>query len=896
MRASHHSVIRPNPPGWALSRASVRAQPPSFRSNPTRPMKSLAFLVLTATVTIAAPIKPIPLAGAWRFALDPQDLGLEAGPDNWRFPDTHRAPRLPQAQGFGEKPSMDTQWTGEGWRYPEMFQEGQSAGRLQVPLHPPAAPPLRRPGVVPARHRDPRRLGRASTSPSTSSAPTGRPPPGSTAGSSAARDSLGTPHEFDLGPPAPGRHVLTLRIDNRLSPVNLGPAQPPCHRRHPGQLERRGRPHRIARRPGRPHHACRGAARSRPPARSASGCTPPAREGSAKATIVVGGPLRSAPARTSRDSAAGQRRVIGSGHGLHPRHSRRPAVGRVPSASLRARHPPRPPRGPPHRDAARSASATSATPTAASPSTAARPSSAARSSAASSRCTGHPPTDVDSWKRIIRICKAHGLNHMRFHSWCPPEAAFAAADELGFYLQPEVSSWANGSAQIGSGRPLDAWIDAETERMLRAYGHHPSFVMLAYGNEPAGPNHKQVAAGLGRPLEGAGPAAPLHHRRRLAGHARVRLAFVARTRASRAGARASAPSSTPSRRAPTSTGREEHRRRFPPGADHLPRDRPVVRLPGLQRDRQIHRLLQGAELRDSSATTARRNGLLDQAADFLQASGKLPGSSPTSTTSRPPCAPPASAASNSSTSTTSPARAPRWSACSMPSGTRRATHPGGIPPLLRPRRAARADRRRWSSRTDEAFEADLQLAHFGPGRPHGATPELDPQPQRARSSPRACCPARDCATGDLHDLGRIRVPLADVPAPAKLTLTVGAIRPGLEQPLGPLRLPRERANPKRSLRPSSSTVRFPTPSPRSPPAGSVLWLAPPDRIRNDPEHPLKIGFSPIFWNTAWTNWQPPHTLGLLGRPGAPGLRLLPDRCPLQLAVVGDRHAAPAPSS
>ena len=41
--------------------------------------------------------------------------------------------------------------------------------------------------------------------------------------------------------------------------------------------------------------------------------------------------------------------------------------------------------------------------------------------------TGHPPTDVGSWKRIIRIAKAYGLNLIRFHSWCPPEAAFQAS-------------------------------------------------------------------------------------------------------------------------------------------------------------------------------------------------------------------------------------------------------------------------------------------------------------------------------------------------------------------------------------------------------------------------------------------------------------------------------------
>jgi beta-galactosidase len=65
--------------------------------------------------------------------------------------------------------------------------------------------------------------------------------------------------------------------------------------------------------------------------------------------------------------------------------------------------------------------------------------------------TGFPPTDLESWKRIIRICKAYGLNHIRFHSWCPPEAAFAAADELGFYYQVECGVW----AEPGEGKSVD---------------------------------------------------------------------------------------------------------------------------------------------------------------------------------------------------------------------------------------------------------------------------------------------------------------------------------------------------------------------------------------------------------------------------------------------------------
>lgn len=103
--------------------------------------------------------------------------------------------------------------------------------------------------------------------------------------------------------------------------------------------------------------------------------------------------------------------------------------------------------------------------------------------------TGHPPTDVDSWRRILRIARAHGLNTLRFHSWCPPEAAFVAGDEAGFYFQVEVASWPNWTTTLGDDQPVDAWVEAETGRIRRAYGNHPCFLFLAAGNEPEGPRH-----------------------------------------------------------------------------------------------------------------------------------------------------------------------------------------------------------------------------------------------------------------------------------------------------------------------------------------------------------------------------------------------------------------------
>ena len=100
--------------------------------------------------------------------------------------------------------------------------------------------------------------------------------------------------------------------------------------------------------------------------------------------------------------------------------------------------------------------------------------------------TGYPPMDTQAWERIFRICRSYGLNHMRFHSWCPPKAAFEAADLVGFYLQPEGPSWPNFNVRLGNGMSIDSFLMEETQRLNKAYGNHASFCMLACGNEPAG--------------------------------------------------------------------------------------------------------------------------------------------------------------------------------------------------------------------------------------------------------------------------------------------------------------------------------------------------------------------------------------------------------------------------
>ena len=96
--------------------------------------------------------------------------------------------------------------------------------------------------------------------------------------------------------------------------------------------------------------------------------------------------------------------------------------------------------------------------------------------------TGYPPMDTKYWLAFLKKYRDYGLNHMRFHSWCPPQAAFAAADQLGMMLQVESPMW-DDLGEVGHLPGRAGFIRYEMERILDAYGNHPSFCMLSVGNE-----------------------------------------------------------------------------------------------------------------------------------------------------------------------------------------------------------------------------------------------------------------------------------------------------------------------------------------------------------------------------------------------------------------------------
>ena len=104
--------------------------------------------------------------------------------------------------------------------------------------------------------------------------------------------------------------------------------------------------------------------------------------------------------------------------------------------------------------------------------------------------TGHVDMTLEGWMKYLRTCQEYGINHVRFHSWCPPDAAFVAADSLGIYLQPELPFWGDFDSKDST---LMTFLHQEGINILREYGHHPSFRMMALGNELWGDADKMKA-------------------------------------------------------------------------------------------------------------------------------------------------------------------------------------------------------------------------------------------------------------------------------------------------------------------------------------------------------------------------------------------------------------------
>ena len=479
--------------------------------------------------------------------------------------------------------------------------------------------------------------------------------------------------------------------------------------------------------------------------------------------------------------------------------------------------------------------------------------------------TGYPPTDVESWKRIIRICKEHGLNHIRFHSWCPPEAAFTAADELGFYYQVECASWANESVALGDGRPVDQWLYKEGAAITKAYANHPSFLLMAYGNEPGGENKKQY---LGdwciywrekepRAIHTGGSGWPQIPENEF------HLLPAPRIHQWGAGLNSIINSGVPQTVFDFADTVLDFKDK--PIVGHevgqwcaYPNFEEIEKYTGVLKPRNFEVFLD----------FLKEKNMLDQAWDFLMASGKL----------QVLCY---KADIEASLRTQGlggfqlldlhdfPGQGtalvgvldPFWDSKPYVSADEYRRFCAPIVPLVRlPKR---------SFRPSEILSARLELSQFGALDLQNVAITWSLKDRTGQIVKKGTLRKKFLPVGGLHVLGDIEVDFLDLPSPAKYSLEVGV--EGIEAVndwdiwVYPETVGVNFKNIKVVENLDDETLDL------LKKGGKVLLAVPPDRVKTD----IALGFSPIFWNTAWTRAQPPHTLGVLCDPEHPALARFP---------------------
>lgn len=484
--------------------------------------------------------------------------------------------------------------------------------------------------------------------------------------------------------------------------------------------------------------------------------------------------------------------------------------------------------------------------------------------------TGHPPTDVESWRKVITAAKAHGLNNLRFHSHCPPEAAFQAADELGMYLHVECGTWPNQSTTLGDGKPVDDWLYREADRILEHYGNHPSFVILLAGNEPGGDRHvaylkkwvEHYKAKDRRRLYSSGAGWPQIPENQLHVTPDPRIQGWGQGLASRINAR---PPET------VTDYREYIAARSVPVVSHeigqwcvYPNFDEMPKYTGYLKPRSFEIFRESLQAK----------GMLDQARDFLRASGKLQTlcyKEDIESALRTP----GMAGFQLLDLHDFPGQGtalvgvldPFWEAKGYVTPDEFKRFCNVTVPL------ARLAKRVFT--TEEPLTARLEVAHFGASPLKVAAPRFQLIGDDGRVQLEGRLEARDVTIGNATPLGELSLDLRGVPAPARYKLVVGLSDTPFANDWEVWVFPPRVATDV----PAGVTVVTELNDAAVSALGSggrVVWFLPSDRVARDPKlGPVALGFSSIFWNTAWTGRQPPHTLGILCDPQHPLLASFP---------------------
>lgn len=482
--------------------------------------------------------------------------------------------------------------------------------------------------------------------------------------------------------------------------------------------------------------------------------------------------------------------------------------------------------------------------------------------------TGYPATDTTEWLRIFNVARAHGLNHFRFHSWCPPKAAFEAADRTGFYLHVECSSWANQSTTLGDGKPFDKYLYEESQRMVEEYGNHPSFCMLVYGNEPGGPNqHKFLTEFVNFWKEkdsrfiytsGAGwPNLPVNDflsdpKPRIQSWGQGLKSII----------NAEAPR--------TDYDWSDYNSSLPqPIVSHeigqwcvYPNFNEIAKYDGVLKARNFEMFRE----------TLKENGMAQLADSFLLASGKLQAL----------CY---KADIEAALRTKDFGGFQLLDLHDFPGqGTALVGvldpfwgEKGYVSPAEYNRfcnsTVALARLKKLIFTNNETFEAAVEVAHYGDGQISACTPEWKVTDKTGNLIQSGKFAQTDIPLGNCFKLGDIQFPLTDIKTAEKLVLEVSVnglsnswdfwVYPAIKETIS------GEENIRVVQKLDAPTLQFLNNG------GTVLLNLKKGTLPKEMGGNVEIGFSSIFWNTAWTKGQAPHTLGVLVNPAHPALADFP---------------------
>lgn len=481
--------------------------------------------------------------------------------------------------------------------------------------------------------------------------------------------------------------------------------------------------------------------------------------------------------------------------------------------------------------------------------------------------SGYPATSTEEWLKIMKAARAHGLNHLRFHSWCPPEAAFVAADMLGVYLQVECSSWANQGSAIGDGLAIDSWLYKEAEHIVETYGNHPSFCMMAYGNEPAGLRQNEYleefiehfrAEDVRRVYTGG------------AGWPYLETADYNNAPQARIQGWGQGLNSVINAQAPQTDFDYRHiiQGISMPYVSHeigqwcvYPNFKETEKYQGVLKAKNFEIFREDLEAR----------GMLSLADSFLLASGKLQAlcyKADIEAALRTP----EMAGFQLLDLHDFPGQGtalvgvldPFWEQKGYITAEEYSRFCSETVPL------ARMSKRVYS--TDESFEAAIEIAHFGKQAMSDPSIEWKIGTDWDMVFAEGSFNVKEIKLGNHQALGNIQVPLGEIRYPVKLNLEVRVnqyanswdfwVYPADQSPLE-----ENGVHVTAQLDQASMDVLNK--------GGKVLWTLPRGSLSEEFGGNIALGFSSIFWNTAWTRGQAPHTLGILCDPDHPALAAFP---------------------